>query len=117
MPVTGVSAGRSWPSRGDLDRLANAVQGDGPLAEHGARLDNQIVQLRALGLIGLLEAVDERAALDGGAAADRIDARMRNTHRGATSNVHARPRSRLPLTVHEKVPTVRARGLSLGAPC
>src|SRR5690349_17804822 len=58
--------------RGDLDRLADAGQGDGPLAEHAARPDDQVLQARAVELVGLLEAVDERAALDGDAAAHRV---------------------------------------------
>jgi len=60
-----------------LDRLADAVQRDGPLAEHSARLDGQVVHLRAVELVGLLEAVDEGPALDGHAAADRVHAPVR----------------------------------------
>ena len=68
-----VSRGLVQAVCGDLDRLADAGQGDGPLAQDAARADSQVLQLDAVRLVGLLEAVDQGAALDGRAAADRVD--------------------------------------------
>jgi hypothetical protein len=62
---------------GDLDRLADAVLGDGPLAEDSAGLDDQVVQAGAAKLVGLLEAADEGAALDRHAAAHGVHAPVR----------------------------------------
>ena len=65
------------PVRGDLDRLADAGQRDRPLAQHGTRPHGQVLQLDAVGLVGLLEAVHQGPALDRGAAAHRVDAAVR----------------------------------------
>jgi hypothetical protein len=64
---------------GDLDRLADAVQGAGSLAEDSAGLDGQVVQASAAELVGLLEAVDERSALDRHAAAHGVQAPVRGS--------------------------------------
>jgi hypothetical protein len=47
----------------------------GSLAEDSARLDGQVVQAGALELVGLLETVDEGAALNRHAAAHRVTRR------------------------------------------
>ena len=69
--------GQELALRGDLDRLADAVQSDRALAEDPARPDAQVVQVHAVELVGLLEAVDQGPALDGHAAADRVHAPVR----------------------------------------
>jgi hypothetical protein len=43
--------------RGDPDRLADAGQGDGPLAQHRSGPDGQVVHVDAGGLVGLLEVI------------------------------------------------------------
>jgi hypothetical protein len=62
---------------GDLDRLADAGQGDGPLAQRRTGQRGQVAQQDAVGLVGLLEAVHQRPALDRPAAAHRVDAPVR----------------------------------------
>jgi len=73
---------------GDLDRRADAVQDDGPLAEHRARFDGQVVQAGAVELVGLLVAVDEGAALDRHAAAHRVDPPVRIGPAGGHVQMH-----------------------------
>ena len=76
MAVTGAPS-TTWPSAVTSIVWPMPRQGDGTLAEHAARPDDQVLQARAVELVGLLEAVDERAALDGDAAAHRVHAPVR----------------------------------------
>src|SRR5271165_4250252 len=64
--------GRDAPAGGDhLDGRADTVGRDRALVERRARADRELVEPD--GLVGLLEAADERAALDCRAAPDRVD--------------------------------------------
>ena len=78
MAVTGgIRGGRSWPSAviSIVWPIPSSVTGRSPRTPPG--WTHQVVQPRAVELVGLLEAVDEGPALDGHAAADRVHAPVR----------------------------------------
>jgi hypothetical protein len=87
----------------DLDRLAHAVERDRELIHRPAGREEQVIHACPRGLVRLLEAVHQRAALDRHAPADRVDAAVRVAEPRCQVHQQGNPVAGPPLAAEQEV--------------